>query len=53
MVLIVNTNCKGYCYCKRNQKWYARIKINGKTKSLGYFPLKKSTPRNIHTEYVI
>lgn len=38
---LFNTNCKGYCYCKRNQKWYARIKINGKTKSLGYFLLEE------------
>jgi hypothetical protein len=36
-----NRNCKGYCYCKRSQKWYTRIKINGKTKYLGLFLLEE------------
>lgn len=28
---------RGVCYCKREKKWLARIKLNGKQKSLGYF----------------
>ena len=32
-----NTNAKGYHWDKKNNKWRARIKINGKTKHLGRF----------------
>ena len=32
-----NTNAKGYCWNKIHNKWHAYIKIDGKTKNLGYF----------------
>jgi len=32
-----NRNAKGYYWDKAKKKWRARIKINGKQKSLGYF----------------
>jgi len=32
-----NRNAKGYSFDKRNNKWHARIMINGKAKYLGYF----------------
>jgi len=30
-------NAKGYCWIEKLQKWYARIRIHGKTKYLGLF----------------
>jgi hypothetical protein len=32
-----NTNCKGYSWNKRHQKWMAQIRVNGKQKNLGYY----------------
>jgi len=32
-----NTNAKGYHWFNRDNNWRANIKINGKTKHLGYF----------------
>ena len=34
------TSAKGYIWCKANQKWKARIVIDGKTKYLGLFDLE-------------
>ena len=31
------SNTKGYCWCKRANKWMARIKLNGKSTFIGYF----------------
>lgn len=31
------TKAKGYCWHKRDKKWMARITLNGKKKSLGYY----------------
>ena len=31
----------GVCWCKQNKKWKAEIKIDGKTKNLGYFDDEK------------
>jgi hypothetical protein len=36
-----NTNCKGFTWCKKAQKWKAQIMVKGKNKSLGYFDLKE------------
>jgi hypothetical protein len=36
-----NTNCKGYSWHKKAQKWMAYIRVNGKLKHLGYFDLKE------------
>ena len=30
-------NCKGYCFNKRIGKWWARIPLHSKRKSLGYY----------------
>ena len=32
-----NRNAKGYYWNKKRNKWQGQIKINGKTKNLGYF----------------
>lgn len=31
------SGCKGVSWHKRDQKWYARIMVDGKSKSLGYY----------------
>ena len=42
-------NIKGYYFHKASQKWHARITVNGKTKSLGYFLLEDEA-RNAYLE---
>ncbi|WP_274721094.1 HNH endonuclease [Xenorhabdus bovienii] len=32
-----SSSVKGVCWCKSNKKWVARIRIDGKRKTLGYF----------------
>lgn len=36
---------KGVCWVKRDKKWLAQIRINGKRKHLGYFDSKKQAAR--------
>ncbi len=36
-----NTDAKGYCWDKHNNKWHALIKLDGKSKSLGSFVEKE------------
>lgn len=45
---ITNTSgYKGVTWCKRNQKWKAQIKINGRNYNLGYF----DNPEEAHEAY--
>lgn len=36
-----NTGAKGYCWNKTRNKWMASIKLDGKSKTLGYFDEKE------------
>ena len=39
---------KGVSFCNKSSKWYASIKLDGKSKNLGYF----TTPEDAHLAYV-
>ena len=39
--LFNNPKAKGYCWNKRESKWHAGIKVDGKTKHLGYFDIEE------------
>ena len=43
-----NRDCKGCCFDKRKNKWYARIQLNGKVKSIGYY----DTEEEAHEAYL-
>ena len=43
-----NTKAKGFCWNKRDHKWQARIKLNGRSISLGYF----DTESDAHSAYL-
>ena len=44
-----NTNAKGYCWCKRSNKWRPQIMVNGKIKYLGLFT-EEADARNAYLE---
>jgi len=44
-----NRTAKGYSWCKRSKKWSAYIRINGKSKFLGYFT-EEADAKNAYLE---
>jgi hypothetical protein len=45
---LFNTNAKGYYWNKRNKKWNAKIKVNGKSKHIGLY----DTEQEAHQAYL-